>query len=144
MTYPEFKIQVARTRENNPVWFALESDPPATEAEITSAEAALQVAFPEEYRRFVSDFGGAYFAFVNVFSVHTGSDWNIVERNNRDALGGFIKVSDNGVGDFFGFCVADGKCRPEIWFRDHEERGHLKPTKHADLFEFLVAKALKC
>lgn len=143
MTYPDFKVQVERAKEKNPVWFALKSDPPASDVDIANAEAALQVAFPQEYRSFVKDFGGGYFAFVNVFSVHPGSDWNIVQKNRQNAMNGFIKVSDNGVGDFFGFRIVDGKCLPEIWFSDHEERGSLKTTDFTNLLQFLARKGLK-
>jgi len=144
MTYLDFQMQVQRAKEKNPVWFALEADTPASDAEVVCAENDLRVTFPTEYRDFVKDFGGGYFAFTNVFSVCPESDWNIVQRNKQYGLDGFIAVSDNGVGDFFGFRVADGKCLSEIWFWDHEEHGRLKPTAYANLFEFLAEKGLKC
>lgn len=143
MDYTEFKELARIAKEKNPVWFALEADRPAADGEIAQAEAELGVTFPPEYRDFLRDFGGGYFAFVNVFSVQTGSQWNIVQRNKRHAIDAFIAISDNGVGDLYGFGVSDGVCRPHILFSDHETNGNLKPTNYQNVLEFLAEKGLR-
>jgi hypothetical protein len=142
MLIEEFVPLVERRKVERPVWFGLESDPPATQSQIQDAEAQLGVRLPESYRLFVKTYGGGYFALGNLFSVCPGSDWNIVERN-RDVLPfGFLAVSDNGVGDQYGFRVTDGVCDSEIVLFDHETETFSQP-KYSDLFEFLQETALK-
>jgi hypothetical protein len=82
MSYTEFKELVRIAKEKNPVWFALDADRPASDAEISQAELDLRVTLPAESGSFVKDFGGGYFAFANVFSVQPESEWNIVQRNS--------------------------------------------------------------
>ena len=48
-----FVATVEEARRAHPVWFGLESDPPATESEIGRHEALLGVTFPAEYRQFL-------------------------------------------------------------------------------------------
>jgi SMI1-KNR4 cell-wall len=88
MDRDEFESRVEAARSKNPVWFELEGDPPATNEEVMEAETALGVLFPEAYREFLKDYGGGCFAFANVFSVKTGSEWNVVERNRNARLVG--------------------------------------------------------
>jgi hypothetical protein len=140
----EFEELVARVRRDRPVWFGLESDALAGDAEVNEAEAALGVALPAEYREFVKRFGGGCFALANVFSVVSESDWSIVRRNLVSALvtgAGFVAVSDNGVGDYYGFRVRDGACEAQVSIFDHSA-GEVAPTEFGDLFEFLARKAL--
>ncbi|MFO1062802.1 MAG: SMI1/KNR4 family protein [Pirellulales bacterium] len=142
MLLEEFVPLVEKRREERPVWFGLDSDPPATPAQIQDVEAQLGVRLPESYRLFVTMYGGGYFALGNLFSVFPGSDWNIVERNRDIFPVGFLAVSDNGVGDLYGFRVTDGACDSEIVLFDHET-GMIAQPKYSDLFEFLGETALK-
>lgn len=143
MTITEFKTIVGRAKENNPVWFGLDADPSASEAEILVAEAALKIKLPSDYCQFVREFGGGYFAFTNVFSVSPSSDWNIVKKNKLHRINAFIAVSDNGVGDLFGFRSLDGICLPEIWVSDHENQNNLMPTSYKNLLNYLAERGLK-
>jgi len=142
MLIEEFVQLVEKRKEEKPVWFGLESDPPATSAQIQDAEAQLRVRLPVSYRLFVTRYGGGYFALGNLFSVFPGSDWNIVERNRSLLPFGFLAVSDNGVGDLYGFRVTDGVCDEEIVMFDHET-GTISQPKYLDLFEFLEETAMK-
>jgi len=143
MILEDFIPLVEKRKLDRPVWFGLDSDPPATLAQIQDAELQLGVRLPESYRRFVALYGGGYFALGNLFSVLPGSEWNIVERNRSvDDSCCFLAVSDNGVGDLYGFRVADGKCENEIVLFDHETALFSQP-KFSDLFEFLGETALK-
>jgi hypothetical protein len=110
--------------------------------DIRSAEIALNTEFPIEFRDFLLHNGGGYFAFTNVCSVNPRSQWSIVERNRNLDIPQFVAVSDNGMGDFYGFRVRDGKCQPEIWFADHEDR-HLKPTPFPNFFAYLLSMGLR-
>ena len=143
MEWEEFRIRVTELKSSRPLWFELESDARATEHEIRDAEASLGVTLPGCYRKFVREWGGGYFAFGNVFSVEPNSDWNIVRRNRTVCLAGFISVSDNGTGDYYGFKVVDGACGERVYFWDHEEPGSLRETAYVDLFEMLDAIALR-
>jgi hypothetical protein len=140
----EFLDVATDAMKERPVWFGLDSDGVASEADVVTAETALAVSFPREYRAFVQRFGGGYFAFTNVFSVDAGSDWSIVDRNS--ALGllnrRFIAFSENGCGDYYGFRLADGVCENAVMFFDHDS-GEIHSTDYRDLYEYLVAVGLR-
>ena len=143
MAWEHLKLLVDAAKQRNPAWFGLETDPPASEEEISTAETVLGARFPPSYRRFLAEYGGGYFAFANVFSVRADSEWSVVERNRALAVSGFVAISDNEAGDVYGFEVVDGRCRPQIVLREHDEEGALKATPFADLTEFLAKVALK-
>lgn len=143
MEWDRFRSKVTELKSVRPIWFGLESDPPASESDIALAEESLGATLPQCYREFVKEFGGGYFALGNVFSVDPKSDWNIVRRNAVACIHGFVCVADNGVGDYYGFRVADGKCEECIHFWDHEEPNSLKETGYRDLFELIDAIALR-
>ncbi len=119
----EFEELVERLKRERSLWFELDSDPPATDAEIGAAEAAMGLTFPDEYRYFLRRFGAGYFAFGNVFSARESSDWNVAAKNAaaRRVVGDdLLAVSENGVGDYYGFAVASGRCEAAVVFWDHE------------------------
>ena len=139
MNYKEFYLIVNEVKVKNPVWFGLESDSSATDSEIDAVEAFLSITLPEEYKIFVKEFGGGYFAFTNVFSVNKESEWYIIKQNKQIGLVNshdFLAVSDNQVGDFYGFKIVNGKCEAYLMFFDHET-GQIEKTKYGDLFEYL-------
>jgi uncharacterized protein YdcH (DUF465 family) len=143
MTLEEFRAVVEQLRAENPILFELESDPPATDAEIQRAEEQLKSSLPEQYRSFVKEFGAGFFAFGNVLSVKSGSEWDIVNFNQRNELigGGFVAVSDPHTGNLYGFKCEAGVCRPEVWGYDIDDRAWAR-TEFNDLFEFLHRRAL--
>lgn len=140
MNLSEFDARISRAAEENPVWFALERDPPATELQVARAQEAAGIEFPEEYKQFLARFGGGLFAFSNIFSVSPESEWFVVERNRAAGfLGGdFLAVSENGVGDHYGFVRGGGG---RVYFFDHETRERIE-TNFANLFEYLDHVAL--
>src|SRR5689334_24887696 len=123
MTLEEFRVLVAQARQQRPIWFALDSDPQATDAEIAQAERDLARTLPKQYREFVREFGGGLFALANVLSVRPGSEWNIVDFNRRNELigGGFVAVSDPHTGDRYGFKCDGRACHSEVWVYDHDD-----------------------
>jgi hypothetical protein len=143
MTLEEFRSLVAQLKVQRPVWFKLESDRPATEAQIKQAEWQLMSVLPEHYHFFVKEFGGGTFALGNVLSVQPGSDWNIVDFNRRQKLigSGFLAVSDGSSGDLYGFKCEGKACRPEVWEYDHDAR-EWRRTSFNDLLEFVHRRAL--
>lgn len=144
MNHGEFQQLVEEKRRRNPIWFALHADARAEPAVIEAAEARLGVNFPEEYRSFLRDYGGGYFAFSNVFSVDPESEWNIERRNaplSPEIRAGFLAISDPATGDYYGFRVSDGIAASAIWVLDHDEQT-IRPTSYGDLFEYLAAVGL--
>ncbi len=141
MDFNSFRTKVTNLKARKPVWFGLDSDCPATETQVEAAEKSLGVSLPCAYKAFVRDFGGGYFAFGNVFSV-SSSEWNIVSRNQKTDIHGFIAISDNGVGDYYGFKVCGGVCGDCIYLWNHEEPSEVRPTDFGDMFELLDRIAL--
>lgn len=144
MNSERFAQLVEETRKRNPVWFELESDPPAETDLIEAAESHMGVQFPAEYRFFLRNYGGGYFGFSNVFSVQPGSEWNVETRNSRLEAGvvDFLAISDPGTGDYYGFRLADGASTPNVYVFDHDGRT-LERTLFSDLFDYLAAVALR-
>jgi len=143
MTFAEFASMVERLKVSRPQWFELDSDPPATIDQVQAAERSLGVEFPVEYVSFLQRYGGGYFAFGNVFSVDEASDWSVVVRNREGGFvdRGFLAVSDNGVGDCYGFPIHGKLCMSQIAFWDHET-SQVSPL-YDGFVDFLVAVALK-
>jgi len=142
--FTDFRNLVNELKTRKPALFDLETDPPATEDQIREAEEQLGVRFPVEYRLFVREMGGGFFGFTNVFSATLSGHWSVVERNRSAPmdLGSFLAVSDNGVGDYYGFLIEDGSCRSTVCFFDHETMG-VSETRYANLFDYLAIVGLK-
>ena len=99
----------------------------------------MSVRFPDEFRVFLSEYGGGYFAFTNVFSVDPNSEWNIEVRNAQlspELRRSFLAISDPGTGDYYGFRLNGGTAMPAVSMFDHDSQT-LKETGYGDLFEFL-------
>lgn len=143
MDFNQFCSHVDALKARKPIWFGLESEPLASESDISTAEAALGVRLPNSYRDFVRTYGGGFFAFGNVFSVAVGSDWNIVEKNRQTKIPAFLVVSDNGAGDYYGFSVVDQVCGERIYLWDHESPQKVAETSFDNLFDFLMVSALR-
>ncbi|WP_284646261.1 SMI1/KNR4 family protein [Paenibacillus silviterrae] len=145
MDFNDFSSVVEEARLKHPVWFGLDSDPTGADDAISKIESRLSVILPEEYKRFVKTYGGGYFAFTNIFSVNEDSEWHITERNIKIGLlysHNFIAVSDNEVGDFYGFQIENGVCNPSIKFYDHESN-QVKKTGYKNLYEYILKVGLK-
>lgn len=138
-----FKNEVKQAQQNHPLWFGMESDQKATDPIIADAEAKLSTKLPDDYKKFIYEYGGGYFAFSNVYSLEIGSDWNLIDVNNKyaDIRGEHLLISENGLGDFYGFKITSGVCESKIYFYDHEiQSWQLSP--YGNLFEYLKASAL--
>jgi hypothetical protein len=145
MNANEFREIVQRARAANPLWFELEADPPASAGEIGHLEASLGMKLPGDYSDFLLEYGGGYFAMAVLFSAREGSPFNLLQNNEEAGfLGkGFLAISDNGAGDYYGYRVIDGAAQPGIVFADHEQGYALGSTSFADVYEFLARKALQ-
>ncbi len=143
MNLEDFQAAVAQARDAHPQWFALPADGSPDGEQVVAQQAQLGAALPNEYLDFVRAFGGGDFAFLAVYSLDADSDLNIVTKNSEPWLSrpDFVAISDNGAGDYYGFMVQDGRCSREVLLLDHES-GELRPTGHADFFEFALVKGL--
>jgi hypothetical protein len=116
MDLTHFHDQVAQVRRDFPAWFMLEPDEYPGQDALELAERRLGVVLPTDYLSFVSEFGDGDFALSVVYSVDPQSDMNIVAKNEVEWLDHttFIAISDNGVGDYYGYRVNGRTCIPGI------------------------------
>ncbi|MNI94475.1 hypothetical protein D3C73_1525830 [compost metagenome] len=73
------------------------------------------------------------------------SEWNIIQQNNKIGLvnsHNFLAISDNGVGDFYGFEIRNGACSTNIKFYRHE-LNQLESTEYENLYDYLLKMGLK-
>lgn len=141
MESAEFDQIVSNCREKYPLWFEGDTETPSTSAELAAFENAVGAVLPTEYKYFGGRYGFGHFAFTNILSVREGN-WSISAAQSylpKD----FVPVSDNECGDFYGFVVEDGQCKPELYFADHNENYELFPTNYKNLFEYVVVIGLK-
>lgn len=141
MDFETFQSFVAQTRQRYPMWFTLDSDPLATDAQIETVSRLLNVKLPDAYCDFVRTFGGGEFALGNVFSVAPESDWYVVTRNKSGAAD-FLAVSDDFTGGVYGFRIFDSICTEAIYYCDLAVEPGIVPTEFTDLFHFLSGTAL--
>ncbi|WP_082459498.1 SMI1/KNR4 family protein [Bacillus sp. FJAT-25509] len=115
-----------------------------TDTQIAKAEKHHSIRLPNEYKLFVKTFGGGYFAFTNIFTVNNG-EWNIIQLNNQINLINshkFIAVSDNEVGDFYGFEIENGICNPKVKYYNHEINKVVE-TQFEDLYQYVLKVGLQ-
>jgi hypothetical protein len=143
VNFEAFKNLVDKVKENHPIWFGLDADQTPNEFDLLEAEEQLNTKLPDDYKNFIFEYGGGYFAFSNVYSLEKGSDWNLVNANYNyhNMHDNYILVSENGLGDFYGFKTIDGVCCSEIYFYDHEVN-NWQETQYSNLFDYLEKSAL--
>ncbi|AHF07945.1 SMI1/KNR4 family protein [Desulfitobacterium metallireducens] len=144
MDFTMFSKVVNETRICHPVWFGLESDLKSSDEDITFIETNLMLRLPKEYKEFIKEYGGGYFAFTVIFSGIKESEWFIVSKNKEAGVVtsyNFLAVSNNGAGDYYGFKVVDGICESSISVWDHEEKG-VKPTTYKNLYHYIYCVGL--
>lgn len=143
MEQVEFARHVREAQVNHPFWFEGATEQPASIDEIEQAERKLGAKFPGEYRQFLLNYPAGYFAHTNVFSVHTDSKWYIFALNLKIGLmPGFLVVSDDQCGGYYGFLVGDGFCGSEIYYKYISELDPPKKT-YDSLFEYIAKIGLE-
>jgi len=134
MNLSSFKESVAEKKRDYSFWFDDESDVDATNETIRMAEKELGVVLPQKYKEFVTEYGGGFFAFTNVFSIDLDSNWNILRRNKEAEPylpERFIAISDDETGGLFGFLVDEGQCSDNI-----------TEKLYSDIFEYVISVGL--
>ncbi|QPB85097.1 SMI1/KNR4 family protein [Pseudoalteromonas rubra] len=143
MDFDAFKELVEKTKNDHPIWFGMESDESPDNEALAEAEDKLGAKLPVDYKNFILEYGGGYFAFSNVFSLERRSDWNLVDLNEKYKAirNGHLLISENSSGDFYGFRLVDGVFEPRIYFYDHEVETW-EESPYSNLFDYLEKFAL--
>lgn len=141
MDYKLFKDIVEEVKKKKPVLFALESDEKPSQADIDAFEKENGITLPKKYKDFILDFGGGYFGFANIYSIDKHSDFYLLKHNNVP-FDNYIRIADNGCGDYWLFRIENGKCNENVFFIEHEA-GTAVQTEYRDIFEYLSAIGLK-
>jgi len=144
MTFDEFKLIVDKKKRDKPLWFALDSEQRAKEIDIDNIEKLYNIHLPIDYKLFLKEFGGGYFAFVTVYTCNENSNFYIVSKNPAETVNKskFIAISDNGAGDLYGFSITDNSCNDKISMYSHEDQA-IQGTEYNDLLNFLLSEGLQ-
>lgn len=142
MDWPEFEKHLEAARRSHPRWFEDAREPLPADRALEEAEVALGVRLPEAFKEFVRRIGGGYFGAINVFGV-AADEWNIVENNRQFPLPeGFIAISDDEAGGYYGFGSACGVCSQDVTYCYPMEADAPKPVA-PDFLSYLVRVGLK-
>ncbi|MEV0134545.1 SMI1/KNR4 family protein [Dactylosporangium sp. NPDC050688] len=117
----------------------------ATAAEIAAVERAMGVVLPEQYKAFMTQYGGGIFGFLELFPVvarpheyrdnlRTVNDAEFPDRT-------FVAVAVVGTGDHWGFPVTGGRCHDQVWFHFHDDANH-EPVA-GDFLEFVARHGMR-
>lgn len=144
MTFDEFEAILAQEKPRHTSWFSEhdETYPPASDGEISAAEAALGAKLPAQYVHFLKTYGGGDFCFSRILSVNAADEEDIAAFNQSHPLpSNFIAFNEDGTGGYYGFKAEDGACGDEIFHIDPDETG-LPEKAYDTLSDFLCAVAL--
>ena len=136
MDFEIFKEAIQKTKTKEPLLFELEHDNIPTMEEVIAFQKQHQIVFPKKYIQFLLNFGGGYFGYANIYSLDKKSVFFIINHNTA-IVKALLIMADNGCGDYYAFRVAEGKCREEIVFYDHEDNT-VQDTAFSDVLEYLL------
>lgn len=141
MDYGPFRKTVGHYMQTKPILFGLEHDNAPSPDEIEDTQRTLGIALPEKYKAFVAEYGGGYFGFANIYSLDEQSDFYLLKHNTAPAKG-FLRIADNGCGDYYLLRIEGGKCLDRVYFCEHDEAA-VSETEYEDILEYLLAEGLK-
>lgn len=146
MDYTHFKEIVDEVKRKNPHLFELEHDQILSMTEIDIIEKKMNIRLPQDYRRFISEFGGGFFGYAIVYSLDENScfymfqDAPLVQKGYLPKE--YLPVFDNGCGDIYVLKIYERQCLDEVYFFNHERMSVAK-TKFTNILEYLVEVGLK-
>ncbi|MBD5453874.1 MAG: SMI1/KNR4 family protein [Lachnospiraceae bacterium] len=140
MEYGVFSKLVNDCKEKEPILFGLEHDEILSIDEIEEFEEKIHIELPEKYKKFLSEYGGGYFGYANVYSLDEGSDFYLLHYNDVP-VGKYLRIADNGCGDYYLLLVDDKKCSEQLYFYEHDEAA-VCAAEYADILEYLVKEGL--
>lgn len=141
MNFSDFITIVDKCKREKPILFGLENDKIVNIYEIDKFEDENKIKLPEKYKYFLQRYGGGYFGYVNVYLLDAESDFYVLNHNELP-IDKYLKIADNGCGDYYMFCVEEGRCLESLYFYEHDT-GDISKTEYADIFEYLVSVGFK-
>lgn len=141
MTYNQFIEIVEQIKKTKPILFELEKDKVVSEMDIFRFENDNSIVLPDEYKKFVIEFGGGYFGYSNIYSLDKDSSFFIL-KNQHSVPDGYLAIADNECGDYYVLKIENDIVLRKVLFYGHEEQ-RIVETKYEDVFEFLVGEGLK-
>ena len=141
MEYEMFERIVGEYKSRNPILFGLEHDDVCSAEQIEDFEKMLRLKFPRKYKQFPKDFGGGFFGYVNVYSLDKKSNFCLLAHNDIP-IGGYLRIADNGCGDYYLLKIDNKNCLDQLYFYEHDTKA-ICDTQYADILEYLVKVGLK-
>lgn len=141
MDFYTFNAIVEECMAKKPILFGLEHDKDLSAEEIGRFENTVHIILPDKYKEFIASYGGGYFGYVNIYSLDEDSDFYLLDHNDLP-FDKYVRIADNGCGDYYVLCIENGKCLEPLFFYDHES-GSVIQTEYMDIFEYLVKVGLK-
>lgn len=136
MDFETFMQVVEKAKIKTPLLFELEHDDIPTMEAIIDFQKQHQIILPEKYIQFLLNFGGGYFGYANIYSLDKNSCFFIFNHNPA-IVKDVLFIADNGCGDYYAFCIENGKCSEEIVLLDHEDNT-VQSIGFSDVLEYLA------
>lgn len=141
MTFELFEEIVIDFSRRKPVLFGLEHDKACSAEQMEEFENMLQVSLSEKYKQFLMNYGGGYFGYASVYSLDKTSSFYLLAHNDTP-VGDYLRIADNGCGDYFLLKVNHRKCLEQLFCYDHDAKT-ICATEYADILEYLLKVGLK-
>ena len=141
MNFKELCRVIEEKMQANPIWFEFDSDCIASNEDLCKAEEELGIKLNLDYCSFLKNYGGGMFAFMNVFSLDNTSRWNLVAQNRQIHSSGFLAISDDQTGGYFGYKVNSGICSAAIYYYDCDT-SEIMETKYQSLNDYIAVAGL--
>ena len=136
LEYELFEKLIEDCKSRKPVLFELGHDKTVSLFDIEKFENMIDIKFSEKYKKLLSVYGGGLLGFANFYSLDEGSDYYLLNHNSVP-VGEYLRIADNGCGDYYLLCVEDNKCLDSLFFYDHDSNT-VCITEYADILEYLV------
>lgn len=141
MDFYTFKSIVDKIKNERPLLFKLEHDSIPNPEDISEFEQFYRIQLPEKYTQFLLTYGGGYFGYANIYSFDKDSHFYLL-NNNPSPLQKYLSIADNGCGDYYAFCIENGKCSEAVVFYNHDDK-KIYTTEFSDILEYLIKIGLK-
>jgi len=141
MNYNDFRELANEIKSKKPILFELEHDEILSLEDMRFYEEENGFRLPENYRLFLSEFGGGYFGFTTIYSLDENSDFCIL-KHRRSVPENYLPISDNGCGDYYMLKICNGQCSDELYFWNHST-DNIEKCGFTDVLEYLLETGLK-
>lgn len=141
MEFELFNKIVSECKYKKPLLFDLGHDKILSVKEVECFEQNIQLELPKKLVIFLSEYGGGYFGYANIYSMDKDSTFYLLNYNDLP-INKYLRIADNGCGDYYLLCINNQKCLDNLYFYDHETKTVCE-TEYEDIFEYLIKKGLK-